>query len=682
MDGGVNLEAVETVGRTPIKQLDDKTIGLIAAGEVVERPAQVVKELLENSVDAGSTRIQVEIQKGGFELISVIDDGHGIPPDELLLAVTRHATSKLADATDLDAISTLGFRGEALASVGAVSRLTVASRPAGEAGMGIEVSDGDIGDIEPHGMAEGTSVEVRNLFENQPARLAFQRRPATETAQVVDVVVAHALCNPGVSFRLTVDGRSILETPATDDIPERLFDLLGAASERLIPLESPPADSDAPGDEKWSGFISPPDISRGRSDDIHVIINNRPVAAQPFLKSIRRGYHTRLMVGRHPVAVLHLEIPNDEVDVNVHPTKREVRLRNSWRVLERLERALKHTLKQIPTGGEPTEDFPLGAIDAPNAPDTTPPKAGKLPAWVKRASAASATSSTTPGAAAISATDSQDITATQTSFYQGAKEDLKGVQKPRPVSTAPSAQELLPGLSEEPMAPALSSDERDLHRYAGRTTAVSPLDEPELSPLEAEITEVPVMEPLAQFADSYILAQGDGALYLVDQHALHERVRYERLRHKMGNWDSQPLIEPLALDLSPVQTSVVQASQVRLAELGFQFTGERALELTAVPVMLAGDDRLEGFLMDLIGELQESGGDGPLDVAEKLADEIAFMRSCRGAVKANQTLNLAEMRRLLSDMSTIENPWACVHGRPTVLKLDVDQLDEHFGRHG
>nr|AIE93384.1 DNA mismatch repair protein (mutL) [uncultured marine group II/III euryarchaeote AD1000_34_D01]AIE98309.1 DNA mismatch repair protein (mutL) [uncultured marine group II/III euryarchaeote KM3_05_F04] len=675
------MEAVETVDRIPIKQLDDKTIGLIAAGEVVERPAQVVKELLENSVDAGSIRIQVEIQKGGFELISVTDDGHGIPPEELPLAVTRHATSKLADATDLDAISTLGFRGEALASVGAVSRLTLASRPAGEAGMGIEVADGEVGDIEPHGMAEGTSVEVRNLFENQPARLAFQRRPATETAQVVDVVVAHALCNPGVSFRLTVDGRSILETPATDDIPERLFDLLGAASERLIPLESPPADYDAPGDEKWSGFISPPDISRGRSDDIHLIINNRPVAAQPFLKSIRRGYHTRLMVGRHPVAVLHLEIPNDEVDVNVHPTKREVRLKNSWRVLERLERALKHTLKQIPTGGEPTEDFPLGAIDAPNAPNRKPPRAGKLPSWVKRASTASTASATTE-TAEISATDSGDKSSTQTSFYQGAKEELKGVPKARPVSTAPSAQELLPGLSEEPTAPALSSDERDLHRYAGRSTAVSPLDEPELSPLETEITEVPVMEPLAQFADSYILAQGDGALYLVDQHALHERVRYERLRHKMGNWEPQPLIEPISLDLSPVQTSVVHASQVRLAELGFQFTGEGALELTAVPVILAGDDRLKGFLEDLIGELQESGGDGPLDVAEKLADEIAFMRSCRGAVKANQTLNLAEMRRLLSDMGTIENPWACVHGRPTVLKLDVDQLDEHFGRHG
>ena len=241
--------------------------------------------------------------------------------------------------------------------------MKVTSRPLGNQGTGINVEDGDVSDLEPEGMAEGTSISVRGLFANQPARLAFQRRPATETAQVVDVVVSHALCNPNVAFNLNVDGRQILETPSTDDMRDRLYDLLGASSEGMIALTSPDADKDAPGDEKWSGWISPPSISRGRSDDVHIIINGRPVAAQPFLQSIRRGYHTRLMVGRHPVAVLILELPADEVDVNVHPTKREVRLRNSWRVLERLERAIKETLKQVPTGSPATEDFPLGAAN-------------------------------------------------------------------------------------------------------------------------------------------------------------------------------------------------------------------------------------------------------------------------------------------------------------------------------
>ena len=663
MVGGMKMVISEEITPPTIVQLDDKTIGLIAAGEVVERPAQVVKELLENSVDAGATRVNLEIQRGGFDLISVTDNGHGIPESELTLAVTRHATSKLTDASDLAAIGTLGFRGEALASIGAVSHLKVA-RPKSSEGRAIIVEDGDVHKAEPEGMAEGTKIEVRNLFANQPARLAFQRRAATETAQVVDVVVSHALCNPQVSFRLTVDGRAILETPETEDMRDRLYDLLGASSEKMIPLTCSDVDSEAPGEERWRGWISPPDISRGKSDDVHIIINGRPVAAQPFLQSIKRGYHTRLMVGRHPVVVLILDLPADEVDVNVHPTKREVRLRNSWRVLERLERSIKHTLKQVPTGEAPTREFPLGAVDGGKKQDPLPtPSSSEVPSWAKPSETVEPT--------------------VQTSFYQGVKSDAKTEEKPRPTSSSPVLQETLPGLEEAPTAPALSSAERELHRHSKAGESVSPLDEPEIESKPEVVTDVPAMEPLAQFADSYILAQGEGCLYVVDQHALHERVRYERLRNSMANWGAQPLIEPISLDLSAVQSSVVEVSRDRLGDLGFEFTdGDEKLSLTSVPVMLAGDSRLQGFLIDLIAELQESGEAGPLNVAENLADEIAFMKSCRGAVKANQVLSIAEMRRLLADMPTIENPWACVHGRPTVMKLDVNTLDHHFGRHG
>ena len=445
---------------------------------------------------------------------------------------------------------------------------------------------------------------------------------------------------------------------------DRLYDLLGASSEKMIPLTCSDVDSEAPGEERWRGWISPPDISRGKSDDVHIIINGRPVAAQPFLQSIKRGYHTRLMVGRHPVVVLILDLPADEVDVNVHPTKREVRLRNSWRVLERLERSIKHTLKQVPTGEAPTREFPLGAVDGGKKQDPLPtPSSSEVPSWAKPSETVEPT--------------------VQTSFYQGAKSDAKTEEKPRPTSSSPVLQETLPGLEEAPTAPALSSAERELHRHSKAGESVSPLDEPEIESKPEVVTDVPAMEPLAQFADSYILAQGEGCLYVVDQHALHERVRYERLRNSMANWGAQPLIEPISLDLSAVQSSVVEVSRDRLGDLGFEFTdGDEKLSLTSVPVMLAGDSRLQGFLIDLIAELQESGADGPLNVAENLADEIAFMKSCRGAVKANQVLSIAEMRRLLADMPTIENPWACVHGRPTVMKLDVNTLDHHFGRHG
>ena len=681
-----------------IVQLDDKTIGLIAAGEVVERPAQVVKELLENSLDAGATRIEVIIDRGGFDLISVRDDGRGIVADQLKLAVTRHATSKLSDAADLSAIYTLGFRGEALASIGAVSILKVASRPQGNEGRSITVADGEVKEIEAEGLAFGTLIEVRNLFANQPARLAFQRRPATETAKVVDVVVSHALCTPKVSFRLTVDGRSILDTPKTDEIGERLYDLLGGSSERLVELSASETDSEAPGEERWRGWISPPDINRGRADDVHIIINGRPVASQPFLQAIKRGYHTRLMVGRHPVAVLMLDLPADEVDVNVHPTKREVRLRHSWRVLERLERAIKHTLKQVPTGEAASADFPLGAVGSGKRwptktknPKTAPSgrtPSESMPKWAKTAENVANTPSQQRDAEHDASADRFSTTdplqtpnpTIQTKFYQGGVSATDTSPKPRPISTSPLAQQPLPGSPARPISPPLSSGERELHRYAMDGEPTSPLEEPVCDDV---VTEIPQMEPLAQFADSYILAQGDDSLYVVDQHALHERIRYERLREKMENWQPQPLIQPLSLALDPARSALVMGFTERLEGLGFSFSLEGGqMSLTSVPLMLAGDSRLGGFFTDLVDELAISGEDGPLTIAERLADEIAFMKSCRGAVKANQKLSLAEMRRLLADMSSIENPWACVHGRPTVMKLDVGTLDDHFGRHG
>ena len=641
--------AVTTENRRPIQQLDDDTIGHIAAGEVVERPAQVVKELVENSIDAGANRIRVEIERGGFDRISVIDDGAGIPPVELELAVTRHATSKLATATDLSAIHTLGFRGEALASIGMVSKLSVSSRAGNSEGMRISVDDGAKKPLEPAGIAPGTVIEVCNLFGNIPARLSFQKRPSTESAAIVDIVVSQALCNPAIGFTVSIDGRNVLETPPSVEMNDRLFDLIGAPAERLVPLQGSDADSQAPGDERWSGWISPPDLTRSKGDEIHVIINGRPVASSPFNQAIRRGYHTRLMVGRHPICVLRLNLPPGEVDVNVHPTKREVRLKHSWRVLERLERAIKHTLLQLPTGSMTPDSSPIEAVasdvDSPEQPEAN------LPVWAE---------------------------STQTRItYAGPVE--KAIKKPEiRVSESPLTQATLPNLGVEKISPALSSAERDLHRWCSGEESVSPLNEPEASPLEVEITDVPEMIPLAQFADSYILAQGADELFIIDQHALHERVRYERLRGDMVSWESQKLVSAIPLELSSAKAEILHGNKSRLNELGFDFDSDH--NLIAVPQLLLGSDKLEGFISDVLSELET--GAHRLDTVENLADEVAFMKSCRGAVKANQKLSLPEMRRLLSDMQTIENPWACVHGRPTVLRMSHNRLDGHFGRHG
>ncbi|DAC38775.1 MAG TPA: DNA mismatch repair endonuclease MutL [Candidatus Poseidoniales archaeon] len=627
-----------------IKQLDERTIGHIAAGEVVERPAQVVKELIENSIDADSSRITIEIERGGFDLIRITDDGSGIHEHDLSLSLDRHATSKLSSEEDLAAIGTLGFRGEALASIGMVSKLSISSRPLGTEGRKIVMDNGNKGKIEPAGVAEGTSIEVSHIFANQPARLAFQRRPATETSKIVDVVVSHAISHPEVGFRLVSDEKTILEVPAVDEMEDRLYDVLGRQAGKMIQISEPPGDSDAPGDENWSGWISTPDITRGKGDEIHILINGRPVAAQPFLQSIRRGYRTRLMQGRHPVAVLLLDLPHDEVDVNVHPTKREVRLRNSWRVLERLERSIAYTLESTPT--EPESSGGITGITS-LAPQTQERRVVEKPAWAQTAQ--------------ISLTGDKPI-------------DVKQKEKPRPISKSESSQTTITGT--EAIAPALSIAERELHRHAGHDTE----DIDNTEPLGPIINDLPAMEPLAQFADSYILVQAEEELLLIDQHALHERIRYERLRHDESLWQAQERITPVPLDLDARQVARLEARIDDLTNIGFVIEKKAAgFSITSAPALLCASE-LEPFMHDILLDMSEDGA--PLETIEQRKDHLAFLNSCRGAVKANEKLNLSQMRRLLDDMRRIPNPWACVHGRPTAMRIPLNALDHHFGRHG
>jgi len=627
-----------------IIQLDENTIGHIAAGEVVERPAQVVKELVENSIDAGARIITVDVERGGFDLMRILDDGSGIHEEDLPLSLDRHATSKLRSQEDLASIGTLGFRGEALASIGMVSKLTISSRPPGSEGRQIIMDNGNKGNIEPAGIAEGTCIEVAHIFTNQPARLSFQRRPATETSQIVDVVVSHAISHPEVGFRLTSDDKVILEVPAVEEMEDRLYDILGRQAGRMIEISSPPSDDAAPGEENWKGWISTPDITRGKGDDIHILINGRPVASQPFLQSIRRGYRTRLMQGRHPVAVLILELPADEVDVNVHPTKREVRLRHSWRVLERLERAIAYTLESTPT--EPESSGGITGITS-LASQPVEKRSVEKPAWAQMAQ--------------VSLTGDKPI-------------EIKQTEKPRPVSVAESSQTTITG--KEAIAPALSSSERELHRHAGFDA-----EDPESSePLGPVINNLPAMEPLAQFADSYILVQADEELLLIDQHALHERVRYERLRHDESLWQAQKRISSVPLELDARQIARLEARIEDLTSMGFIIeSSTEGYSISSAPALLSASE-LEPFVHDILLDMSEDGA--PLETVEQRKDHLAFLNACRGAVKANERLNLPQMRRLLDDMRRIPNPWACVHGRPTAMRIPLNALDHHFGRHG
>ena len=646
--------------RRSIQQLDELTIDQIAAGEVVERPAQVVKELVENSIDSGCGKIRIEIVNGGFSRISVIDDGHGIPKNELKLAIKRHATSKISSSEDLRTIVTKGFRGEALASIAAVSKMTLSSKVRGLEGFSITVDNGFIEDIELMGIPPGTKVDVVNLFEKIPARLSFQRRPSTENAAIVDIAISLALCEPKVGIIVEIDDRVVLDCPPCDSMEDRLYDLFGSTSSKLIPLESSENDKDAPGKENWNGWISPPGISRSRSDDIHVMVNGRPVSSGPFLQSIRRGYHTRLMVGRHPVGVFSLNLPTEEVDVNVHPTKREVRLQHSWRVLERLERSIKYTLSKISTQPEFKDLTILEGININENSDRDEDDSEDfMPSWAQ--------------------VSNKEKIQTHFSSIRTSVDRVPSARNDTDLNN--SEQQTLPGLDSNPISQSLSSEERKLHRFSLTGKSVSPVDEP-LSEA-AIIPDLPKMNVLSQFSDSYILAEGDGELFIIDQHALHERIRYERLRSSMVNWAPQELINPVDISLGARELSAARSNSERLLDLGIRFNESKGkIFVESVPDVLIGDSGLVDFIHDLLIDISSQPESRGIDTVEKLRDKVAFMKSCRGSVKANQELNLAEMRRLLLDMRTVPNPWACVHGRPTILKLSQNHLDKHFGRHG
>lgn len=646
--------------RRSIQQLDELTIDQIAAGEVVERPAQVVKELVENSIDSGCGKIRIEIVNGGFSRISVIDDGHGIPKNELKLAIKRHATSKISSSKDLRTIVTKGFRGEALASIAAVSKMTLSSKVRGLEGFSITVDNGFIENIELMGVPPGTKVDVVNLFEKIPARLSFQRRPSTENAAIVDIAISLALCEPKVGIIVEIDDRVVLDCPPCDSMEDRLYDLFGSTSSKLIPLESSENDKDAPGKENWNGWISPPGISRSRSDDIHVMVNGRPVSSGPFLQSIRRGYHTRLMVGRHPVGVFSLNLPTEEVDVNVHPTKREVRLQHSWRVLERLERSIKYTLSKISTQPEFKDLTILEGININENSDRDEDDSEDfMPSWVQ--------------------VSNKEKIQTHFSSIRTSVDRVPSARNDTDLNN--SEQQTLPGLDSNPISQSLSSEERKLHRFSLTGKSVSPVDEP-LSEA-AIIPDLPKMNVLSQFSDSYILAEGDGELFIIDQHALHERIRYERLRSSMVNWAPQELINPVDISLGARELSAARSNSERLLDLGIRFNESKGkIFVESVPDVLIGDSGLVDFIHDLLIDISSQPESRGIDTVEKLRDKVAFMKSCRGSVKANQELNLAEMRRLLLDMRAVPNPWACVHGRPTILKLSQNHLDKHFGRHG
>lgn len=580
----------------PIKILPEEVASQIAAGEVVERPASVVKELVENSLDADASFVSVTVEKAGQQLIEVADDGQGIPPDELAIALSRHATSKLSSAEDLFRISTLGFRGEALASIASVSRFTIISRPAAE-GVGARlVVEGGMTEAgpQPVGAPAGTVVRVEDLFYNVPARKKFLKSDTTERRQIDDFVTRIALAYPKVRFQLVQEGRTALQTTGSGDRREVLAAMFSTEIARQM-LEVN-AEYDV---FRVHGYISPTSVTRSNRRGITLFINGRWVQDIALSTALIQGYHTMLMVGRYPLAAIFIEMPPEKVDVNVHPTKSEVRFSDRDEVFRGVQRAVRSALLAY---------SPVPAVQAqvrwsPSEPQPSFPQQG----------------------------------------WQANRDEER-----RPAGEFSSPEEQKP-LSQEPQ-PGLPT------------------------------SEVPLLRLIGQVGTAYLVAEGPDGLYLVDQHAAHERVLFERfMAQRMEEVPTQTLLEPVSVELDPASARLLEDQLEVMKKLGFGIEpfGPNLFQVRSLPVLLTGMDPASA-VRSVIEDFEED--------ETPLRDEIEAKiigRVCkRAAVKAGQVLSPDEQKALLRDLENCQSPRTCPHGRPTMIHLSIDLLERQFGRTG
>ncbi|MGA7439473.1 MAG: DNA mismatch repair endonuclease MutL [Luteibacter sp.] len=614
----------------PIRPLPPELINQIAAGEVIERPASVVKELVENSIDAGARRIEVDIEQGGVRLIRVRDDGGGIPREELSLAVASHATSKIASFDDLEHVASMGFRGEALASVSSVARFSLTSRHAGqEAAWRIEVDGGKYTDARPAQHPPGTTIEVRDLFYNVPARRKFLRAERTEFAHIDDLLKSLALAREGVDIRLTHNGKPVrLLKPARDEHAAlaRVAEVLGPE----FPGQALRVEHEAAG-LRLSGWVGLPTASRSSADQQYFYVNGRMVRDRIVAHAVRQAYADVLFHGRHPVFVLFLELDPAGVDVNVHPAKNEVRFREQRLIHDFLFRTLHEALSQTRAGAAPQESPLPVAAEAAGGYESraSQPMASSMPAWPQSAS--------------------------QSRLNLGVREEplagyatLMGSANATPVSFAPR-----PSASWSP------------------TLAQDPEQGDDVPPLGYAI---------AQLKNIYVLAENVHGLVLVDMHAAHERITYEKLKNGRvtANLRSQMMLVPLSIAVSAKEAAAAEEHAEALAEWGLELSrsGPSGVVVRRIPSLLEGADVAQ-LTRDVLGELAQHGSSRRL---EELENELLSTMACHGSVRAGRRLGVPEMNALLREMEATERSGQCNHGRPTWVQLSLAELDKLFLR--
>ncbi len=649
-----------------IRILPEALASQVAAGEVVERPAAVIRELVENSLDAGASHVEVHVQRGGAALLRVTDNGMGMDREDSLLCIERHATSKIRTKEDLSAIHTLGFRGEAIPSIASVSRFRLTTRQEDSlAGSEIEIHGGRLLHVRDHGGAPGTSVEVRSLFYNVPARRKFLRSEQTEYLHVEQQFRLHAIANPQIAFTLVRDGQVVFHLPASDNLLVRISGLGGREmSDRLLPVRPLTHEGIT-----VSGYIGSPGVSRSNKQMQLSFLNGRPVESATIAYALREGYHTALMKGQYPLTFLFITMPPEAFDINVHPAKKEVRFHQAYLIREAVVKAVGATLgsnSRISSGHLPPEATPPTASGSkPSTPDLLPET--MLPVTSQGGSLFGSS-----GAAA--------------SFARLAGEsDSNGIHVPPPSGTAGV------GNTSFLASPSLAGDLAPQGTLSSSSHALEPPQDA-ASSLEREQPTSSSLPSSASFIKRgdfrilgvlhrlYVLMESSEGLVLMDQHAAHERVLFEQMLRAMetNGVPSQRLLLPLTWQMPPRDFDFLSRHLQTLQKLGIEAEpfGKNAFKIDALPAFLKTEDPLS-LLRDVLDELSSASSKTS---SWRLGEDLIATTVCRHAVKANDFLQVPELLKLLDDLLSCEMPYCCPHGRPTLVQMSLGELERKFGR--
>ncbi len=644
--------------RRAIRVLPALVVNQIAAGEVVERPASVVKELLDNAIDAGAGRITVELEQGGVELIRVTDDGSGIEPEQMELAVHPHATSKVRDAQDLDTIATMGFRGEALASIASVSRLSIRSRVTGsDAAALIEVEGDKVSPVRPDAGPVGTRVTVRNLFFNTPARRKFLRTAQTERTHCLDIVRSLAMSHPAIGVRVEVDGSTVLDLPPKQSAKERAFAIIGPEHEGEYVEVAADRFDDARGLALW-GLAGLPTLARPTTRKQFVFLNGRPIRDKSIIHAVREAYRGLIEPGRHPAVLLMLEMSPGAVDVNVHPAKTEVRFRDQSLVHRVVYRAVQEALRgrDLTPAAKFGGGFRFERTDGPRQDASVEAKPRRVDEFIERFSSQPE---------AQGGFDFQQL-------KQAVDEDRLAMQaeRERVAARERELREEAERVRAQAQAAALATDHLRSSRVRdaegqGALPAVRPADR------------------VLQVHNSFLVTQDDQGLLIIDQHALHERVMFEKLKDRIaskGALESQRLLMPTIVDTIEGRVDLLEQTGELFERLGIDAhgAGPSSVSVQAFPTFLFEKGVDPGPFVEEL--LERCEAEGFAIGSEEALHEILDMMACKAAVKAGDRMTDEELGELIRLRAEIERSSNCPHGRPTTIRLSVSELERQFGR--